>query len=290
LLPPFPDRAGGFAPDAADLVLKERQRLNCSRDGGKCAAAGEEAAGGVPGAQQQLEEAGQRQRVAPLAQQQEADGGGVCFWSEAPPGQPDPPGQQQPDGSQVGSGDAAEGEERWQRWLQEHVARKCAPLCADDRAAAASRAEAASVLHAALPLLPLPPGAPALLRARRCAACRVVTAAVRRAERAKARSAQRVQRSKEAAAVAKLRLGSQPASAANGLPVNRQFLCVVEVSWFSAAAGRQVFVGRAAVGFWAPRKKKGGGDAGAQLPPGGACLHTNACAKPPNTPGYPRRT
>ncbi|KAL4855837.1 Alpha-mannosidase I [Chlorella vulgaris] len=228
LLAPFPGTSGEVDRETASLLLNHQRHLNASQPGG----------GAAEARRQQQQQQGQQGR--------EQQAGGVCYWSDSPAqqqtrgrehGQRQAQGQQEErqqeerqQGASGNGGTGAGSSERWQEALAQQVAAKCRFLCQTDTAASEALAQAAQELRSSLPLLPLPPGALPMLRRRRCTTCRQVTAAVWQAQRAKVAAIQQVARSKAAVATAKISLGKEPAMAATGLAVKRQFLCVVEDS------------------------------------------------------------
>jgi hypothetical protein len=216
LLPPFPDAL----PDSSGEPKAQQQRSNtASGSGGSAVAAADAGAGAGQCAWREAEPRGDRQ----LAQQEQrkaetSSGGGSSDGSSD-------------DAAGDGSSDddtAAEGDERWQQHVAQQVADKCRHLCHPDQQLPLRAATAA--LRRALPLLPLQPGMPALLRQRRCTACREVTRAVHQAALDKLQLAAALAAAKEQAAEGKVVLTDKPAVSASGLHVNRQFLCVLEVS------------------------------------------------------------
>ncbi len=209
-------------------------------------------------------------------QQQQQQQQGVCGWEEAPSsrkqqqaGQPGgvlPTNATAPSNSSSGGNATASDnvakvvKATLEQQIEQQVEAKCRHLCSQSEAAAAALSQATATLRAAMPLLPLPAGAPALLRARRCTACKEVTRTLRRAQLGKSFLAAMSGKSRVQAAADAVRLSNRPAFSASGQPVNRQFLCVIEVrACWGLGAFSWVLAGQAAdlqllwVVFWGKR-------------------------------------
>lgn len=184
--------------------------------------------------------AAEQEQLGAEKRQQQQQQQGVCEWGDAPSRRRQQQGTRAANATAAGnrssssnttSGDSVTRvmKATLEQQIEQAVEAKCRHLCSRNEAAAAALSHATATLRAALPLLPLPPGAPALLRARRCTACKEVTRTLRRAQLGKTFLAAMSGKARVQAAADAVRLSNRPAFAASGQPVNRQFLCVVEV-------------------------------------------------------------